>query len=252
MRRMLLKRREVWVPTVWGWLVLLGIVVLALAAAALGAYPFLAPTAPAHGADGRGAKVLVVEGWIEDDDLDDAVRRFRQGGYERVITTGGPMTNWSGQASPWPSWADRGAAYLASHGLAGVRIDAVPAPASAQERTFLSAVVLREWAARSGQRLDAIDLYTAGVHARRSRRLFELALGPGTEVGVIANRPHGWEPQRWWRTSIGARLVVGEAIGWAWAACCFWPPAPGSHEERWAEPPPAAARPGSAPPRPAP
>ena len=34
----------------------------------------------------------------------------------------------------------------------------MPAPQSAQDRTYLCAVMLREWAAREGVVLDAIDL----------------------------------------------------------------------------------------------
>jgi len=197
---------------------------------------YLAVTEPARGADGNGARVLIVEGWMDDRELDQAVALFRHGRYERIVTTGGPIETWVGMPVPWNNYADRGARYLAAHGLADVTIDAVPAPASTQDRTFFSAVVVRDWAARQRIRLDAVDLLSVGVHARRSRMMFRAAFGPGVEVGVIAAQPSFHDPQRWWKTSMGAKLVLGESISLVWTACCFWPPPAGSHEERWAVP----------------
>ena len=151
-----------------------------------------------------------------------------------MLTTGGPIESWSGEPV-WKSFAERAAGYLQAHGLSGVPVIAVPAPKSAQDRTFLSAVMVRDWAQRSGLTLDAIDLYSAGVHARRSRALYRLALGPTVEVGVLAASPRTYDAQRWWASSNGAKTVVGEAPA-RLTACCFWPAAPGTHEERWAVP----------------
>ena len=232
----LFRRRHVWLPTLWG--VALSLVALAAFAAVLiaNAPAYLAVTEPARGADGTGARLLIVEGWMDDRELDQAVAVFRRGRYERIVTTGGPLESWVGFPVPWTDYAERSARYLAAHGLADATIDAVPAPASAQDRTFLSAVVVRDWAARQRIRLDAVDLLSVGVHARRSRMMFRAAFGPGVEVGVIAAQPRFYDPQRWWKTSVGAKLVLGESISLAWTACCFWPPPVGSHEERWALP----------------
>jgi hypothetical protein len=232
----LFRRRHVWLPTLWG--VLLVLVAFAAVAVALiaNAPAYLAVTEPARGANGNGARVLIVEGWMDDRELDQAVGVFRSGHYERIVTTGGPIETWVGIPLPWKDYAERGARYLAAHGLADATIDAVSAPASAQDRTFLSAVVVRDWAASQRVRLDSVDLLSVGVHARRSRMMFRAAFGPGVEVGVIAAQPALHDPQRWWKTSIGAKAVLGESISLAWTACCFWPPAVGSHEERWAVP----------------
>jgi len=233
----LFHRRHVWLPTLWG-LALSAVTAVAIAAVLIASAPgYLAVTEPARGADGNGARVLIVEGWMDDRELDQAVALFRRGHYERIVTTGGPIDSWIGGPLPWRSYAERGARYLAAHGLADATIDAVPAPASAQDRTFLSAVVVREWAARQQIRLDAVDLLSVSVHARRSRMMFRAALGPGVEVGVIAAQSSWYDTQRWWKTSGGAKLVLGESISLVWTACCFWPPAVGSHEERWALPP---------------
>ena len=219
----------------WGWGAILTAIVMLIVAMAFAATAWLAPNQAAKGADGTGASVLIVEGWLDGPDLDQAIAAFRRGHYERIVTTGGPIDAWFGlQASR--NYAERSAAYLKAHGLADVRIDIVPAPASAQDRTFLSAVVVREWAQRSGVALSTVDLFSAGVHARRSHRLFRMALGPGVTVGVLSSRAADFDAEHWWRSSAGTKAVMGETLSLAWTTCCFWPPAPGSHEERWAVP----------------
>ena len=219
------RRRQVWLPTVWGWLAL----GLAGAAVLLGhgraAHGWLAPNELARGADGRGARTLVVEGWMDEAELAQAIDAFRRGRYERVLTTGGPIDAWS-DVGGWHTYAARGAAYLRAHGLAQVPIAAVPAPASRQERTYVGALKLREWSHAAGVPLQAIDLVSAGVHARRSRLLYRMALGRDVEVGVIAAAPQDFDAERWWTSSGGAKAVLGEAVSLAWTACCFWPTAP--------------------------
>ena len=223
----LVRQRQVWLPTIWGWLLLL----LAAAGALLIVVPrlhgFLAPDEPAMGAGSRGARTLVVEGFLNESDLDQAIAAFRRGHYERVLTTGGPIDSWS----EYPSHAARAAGYLVAHGLESTTVTAVPGPASVRDRTFQSAVALRDWAQRSDARLDAIDLFSRGVHARRSRTMYRMALGDGVEVGVLASRPADYDAQHWWRSSEGTKLVVGELLGLVWTSCCFWPEAPGANKE---------------------
>jgi hypothetical protein len=231
----LFRRREVWLPTLWGTLLLLGLAGLVGLLLARMANGFLAPNDPARGAGGGGARTLVVEGWLDEPDLVQAAQAFRRGHYERVLTTGGPITAGS-EFSGHMNYAARAASRLQALGVVSVPVIAVPAPASKQDRTYLSAVMVRDWAQQSGVALEAIDLFTAGVHARRSRMLYRMALGPAVEVGVLAAVPDGFDAERWWTSSVGTKLVMGEAVSLAWTSCCFWPPAPGSHEERWAVP----------------
>lgn len=223
---MLWRRRTVWLPTLWGALLLLALA--AVAALALGrvAYDLLAPNAPARGRDGGGARTLVVEGFMSPAELDQVIVTLRGAHYERVLTTGGPIEQWPGVAS-WPSFAERAAAYLRAHGAHGVPVIALPAPRSARDRTYLSALMVRAWAQRNGVAPDAVDLYSVGVHARRSRLLTRMALGDAVEVGVLAAQPSEYDGRRWWTSSEAAKATLGEALGLAWTQCCFWPAPPG-------------------------
>jgi uncharacterized SAM-binding protein YcdF (DUF218 family) len=219
-----LRRRHVWVPTLWGWLVLLalcgatGLVVLR------GVYPFLALTRPVS------ARLLVVEGWMPADQLDQTLEIWRAGGYEHVITTGGPIAEFVPEPG---SYAERARDYLVSHGMPAEAVVAVPAPASAQERSFLNAVMLREWLARSQLHAGALNVVSSGVHCRRSWLLHRMAFGPEVQVGIIATLPRGYDGDAWWRTSLGAKEVLGEALSWLWTELFFHPGPPGSHDEKW-------------------
>ena len=175
-----------WWPTWQGAALALSILAAGLLTFALTIDRFLAPVAPARGADGHGARTLVVEGWIDPPMLHRAVDVFRAGHYERVVTTGGSIEAWMDKGD-YGSFAARTAALLKAVGGIDVPIVAVPARDVAQERTYESAVAVRDWAAHASLQLDALDIYTADVHARRSRLVYRLAFGRGTEIGILAD-----------------------------------------------------------------
>lgn len=230
----LIRRREVWVPTIWGFLLLLTITMVAGAFTVQFVHAFLAPNAPAP-----NAKLLVVEGWMSDAELDQAVAAFQTGKYERVITTGGPIERWLGTSAA-ANYAELAATYLKKRGLADAEVISVPAPASAQDRTFLSAIKVREFLASQGLSVNDIDLFSAGTHARRSHMLYRMAFGPSVNVGVLSARPHVYDEHRWWLTSVGIKSVIPESISVIWTKCCFYPGPVGSHEEMWGKPSNAA------------
>jgi hypothetical protein len=227
----LLRRREIWLPTFAGWLALLAIAASAGVVAVRGAHRFLAPNAPA------GGGLLVVEGWGGAPVFAEAARRFATGRYAHVVTTGGPIERDSPIAADH-TWAEHAAAALLRLDLPRDAVTPVPSPASRQDRTFRSAVTVREWIARRGERFEAIEIVTLGPHARRSRLLYERAFGPGTAIGVVAAAPDEYDAALWWASSEGAKSVLSEGIGWAFALCCFDAGAPGSHEEAWGAPTP--------------
>ena len=232
-----LRPRRVWLPTLWGWLLLAGVGSLLLFTGLRGLADFLTLHDPAHGRDGRGAATLVVEGWLGKSDLDQAIAVFRAGHYQRILTTGGPIYTWE-EGIAWKSYAERGASYLQAKGFGPAVVTALPAPASAQDRTYLSAVMVRDWARQAGIDLGAIDVFSAGVHVRRTRLLYRMALGPAVEVGAISSAPDGFDARRWWSNSNDTKTVVGEGLALMWTKCCFWPAPRHSHEERWAVPAP--------------
>jgi hypothetical protein len=226
----LARRRSVWLPTLWGWVLLVIVAAALVVVGARGLYPFLAMNEPV------GARILVIEGWMTQEALDQALAAFRSGGYGQAVTTGAPIDS-GPQGNGYRTLAERAADYLKGKGLPESAVVAVPSPASAQDRTFLSAVMVREWTKRNRVDAKSIDIFSEGAHARRSRLLYQEAFGPDVTVGVLA-APSRTAGDDWWRTAQGAREVLDQAIALAWTKLFFRPPPPGSHQERWAQPAP--------------
>ena len=233
---MLFRRREVILPTLWGWMFLLGLVAafVILVARQLGGW--LAVSQPVAGARGGTANLIVIEGWLGERELDAAAAYVRERGYSRVLTSGGPILSFS----PFDSFAER-AAHRLREKLPEVRVDAVPTPATKQDRSYASAVWVRDWAQQRSLPVDAIDVYSLGAHARRTRMIYRQAFGDASRIGIIAGTPVDTDIVHWWRTSEAAKQVLAESLSLVWTQCCFWPAPRGSHEERWAVP--AAASP---------
>ncbi|HWA37968.1 MAG TPA: hypothetical protein VG873_08905 [Burkholderiales bacterium] len=213
----LARRREVWVPTASGWLVMLGVISTAAALAICSLYDFLALNEPV------GAKVLVVEGWMAPQELQQAVDRFKRGGYERAITTGGPLPRWFEEEDAG-SFAERAREFLVARGVPPEAVVAVHLPRMPiRNRTYLSALAVKQWTQDQGVTLRALEVMSAGAHARRSRFLYEVAFGSSVRVGCFAADPVEYDPGTWWLSSAGAGDVVEQLIAFAWVKAFFWP-----------------------------
>jgi hypothetical protein len=70
----------------------------------------------------------------------------------------------------------------------------------------------------------SVDIVSIGPHARRSRLLYQKALGDKVKVGVIAIEDKRFDPDHWWQSSVGVRSVMGETIAYLYARFFFWPP----------------------------
>jgi hypothetical protein len=208
----LVRRRSVPCPMATGALLLVALL-FALSAAAVRALPvFLATEQP----EGRG--ILVVEGWLPRDALRLAAATYLRGGYDAMVVSGGPIPepHWGGG---FETFAERAAAEMRSMGITEPSLLVAPSCASAQDRTYRSAVSVREAIGESGLPVHTLDVFTLGPHARRSRLLYRKAFGAGVTVGVWSV-PADFDYDRWWRSSAGVKETIGEAIGYAWALCC--------------------------------
>jgi hypothetical protein len=210
----LLARRPCLVPTWRGWLVLTLLASLLSTLAVREVHPFLAVNDPMPGG------LLVVEGWASDHALAAALVEYRSHHYDKVYVTGGPLESGSALVA-YRSWAELGTASLRKMGLGSNEVVAVPAPRVQQDRTYTSALSLREWLRNHGIEAAKVHLMTEGPHARRSRLLFRRALGKRFVVGVTATPVEVYDPQHWWRSSAGFRNVVDESLAYAYARIFF-------------------------------
>jgi uncharacterized SAM-binding protein YcdF (DUF218 family) len=213
----LLKRRSCLVPTAKGWLLFLLGLFLCAVVIARRIYPFLSVNDPVPGG------ILVVEGWASDPVLKDAIAEFQRNHYDKVFVTGIPIDH-GGPLSEYKNYAELGAAVLVKYGMATNDVQAIPTPRVIRDRTYSSAVSLKKWLREHSMPVSKINLYTGGPHARRSRLLFEKAMGKEVTIGVIAAPVDDFDPDHWWRSSPGFRSVTSEAIAYFYARILFRAP----------------------------
>jgi len=105
-------------------------------------------------------------------------------------------------------------------------ISVVPAPNVRKDNTYAAGLSLRKWLLESGLSVKALNICSMGPHARRTRLLFEKALGQDINVGIIAFESQEYDPKAWWKTSKGVRTVIGETIAYLYARFFFFPKSP--------------------------
>jgi hypothetical protein len=209
-----LQHRECLLPTWRGWLVLLLACTALIVFSVRGAYSFLAVSDPVY----NGA--LVVEGWMPDYALQQAITEFRRDHYSKIFVTGGPLEQ-GGPLSEYRTAAELGAAILMRLGADSTAVQAVPAPKVRVDRTYASAVALKNWLDQHGLAETNFNVISLGPHSRRSRLLFEKALGRGCRVGVITVEEEGYDARRWWESSEGVRTVLDEMLAYWYARLSF-------------------------------
>jgi len=213
-------RKERWSLSGRGWLILVSTLLLVGVLALKGVYPFLAVTHRAN------ANILVVEGWIHEYGVQAAVKEFRSNHYEHVFATGGPVVGSGGYINDFYTSASVGADLLKKCGLPDQRVQMVPSRVMDRDRTYGSAVALRNWFHDHNMTVSSIDVVTEDLHARRTRLLFQKALGDKVAVGVIAIPNPDYDAKRRWRDSAGLKEVVSEAAAYAYARLLFYPSEP--------------------------
>lgn len=227
MKYLLLKPYVLWLPK-W-WLIVLvtglggGLFILAAKNIAF----YLAVNQPVYG------EYLVVEGWQNKSSLKKALAVFnnRENTYRYLITTGGPDKH---SFNPqYKTYAERAAFFLIEKGLSKQKIIILPSPASAQDRTFLSAVIVRGWFEKEKITSPSLDVFSQDVHTRRSVYLYKKAFLESERIGSYASFPADYDLRQWWKTSTGAKAVITEFIGLLWVKCCFHSGDQGSYQERW-------------------
>jgi hypothetical protein len=203
----MLSYRPRWSLTVRGWLALsCGLVILVAGAAVClrNIHSFLAANHPLR------ADILVVEGWIPDRAFKEVIVEIDRARYKTVFTTGGPVT-WTSAPRFGGTYAGYSAERLQRAGIATNRIVAVRDDSPDWQRTYRSALALRRHFEDAHISLPvSLNVITSGPHARRTRLLYERALGNNISVGIVSIPRDDYDPDHWWRTSTGLREVISE------------------------------------------
>lgn len=213
----LVTKRECWTLTGWGRLVLVTVLVAVCALTIVEVYPFLAVT------DRVPARVLVIEGWAQATTIKQAANEFRSGGYEQVVLIR-PVLNLDDQYASGRYLGNWLEALLVQYGVPKERLTTLCPTVAGKDRTYYSALAVKQWLSEQGLSINSINLATQGPHARRSRLIYQKAFNGSHEVGIIALRNLEYDPAHWWHTSEGVREVIGEAIAYLYARFFFHQP----------------------------
>jgi uncharacterized SAM-binding protein YcdF (DUF218 family) len=210
------RKKERWTLTLWGWLMALGLLIGVVVGVARGLYPFLAVSRVTY------ADILVVEGWIHSDSVEQVAQAFQATSYKDMVVVAA-VTD---AKSKWDSGrykAEYIAGALESAGVPKDCIQVIYCDAGRKDRTYSCARTVREWLHKREKPVQAIDVVTIGPHARRSRLLFKKAMGSTVRVGVLAMDEREYDPVHWWRSSEGIREVLFEGVAYIYAKWFFVP-----------------------------
>ena len=203
-------------PTLLGW-ALVAILIYGLFYGFItNLYGFLAPEKPPQ----KG--LMVIEGWIHDFALDEALVLFKNGNYSKIVCTG-PQIETGSYIQNFESYPEMTAARLKKMGLDPARIVVTIADDATKDRTYMSAVALREAIIAYNLEEKNIHLVTVGAHGRRSLMLFNKALGEDYSIGVTSLDPSSYDPEEWCYCSEGVREVLGECLAYLYAKFLFHP-----------------------------
>ena len=183
----------------------------------LNVHPFLAPTQRVD------TDILVVEGWVHPYAIRASAEELQNHSYHRVFTTGGPVVGNGGYINDYQTAASVGADLLKKAGIPAELIQMVPSHVMGRDRTYSSAIALRNWLREHDMQVRSLNIVTEGGHAQRTRMLFEKALGSKVAVGVIAVPSPDFDARRWWLSSEGVEEVVTEGVAYLYAKFFFLP-----------------------------
>jgi DUF218 domain len=221
----ILRRKECWALSWRGWLLVTSAGLVAAYFVFLNIHPFLAITHRVN------TNVLVVEGSVQRYAIRGGAEEFKNGSYERIFTTGGPVAGNGGYINDYNTSASVGAEILKKFGVRDDLVQMVPSRVFARERTYSSAVALRDWFHEHNTSVHSINVLTEDAHARRTRLLYQKAFGKDVAVGVIAVSNPDYNPEDWWHYSDGIREVIGESIAYIYARFFFYPSASPTDKE---------------------
>ena len=109
-----------------------------------------------------------------------------------------------------PTHAEAAAEALIAAGWPADRMVVLPTTDAAGGRSAANALALAQALRRD--RVEAVDLVTLGVHARRSRSLVREAVGSGIQVGVVALPDPECPRGTWWLSWAGRVKVAKELV----------------------------------------
>lgn len=203
-------------PTFWGYLIIIALVILAVRVSLISIVKFLSLNSPVQ------SKTMVLEGWVPTYAIKDAIKYFNDNNYERLIITGIPIVNYEFIA-PYKSTAEATVLAVRYYGYDDtIYIADIPTNILV-DRTYNTAVETKMIFNQNSDWQKNLDIYSVGVHSRRTFTMFKRAFGQDYNIGIIAHRDRTFAPEAWWKSSKGFRSVSNEFLATLYVLAFFHP-----------------------------
>ncbi len=109
------------------------------------------------------------------------------------------------------------------YGVPSDKIVAVSTQKDRLNRTYSSAETAARWISAHYDPVPAINIFTEGVHARRSFILYQLAFDKQVKLGVIASPKYKFNRKNWWKEKEGREYVLTQTMKYIYAKFLFYP-----------------------------
>lgn len=206
-------KKEKYVLRVWVKILIMAFFIGCIYFVTYNIYSFLAPNQKVE------AKIIVIEGWLNDYALEESLEIFRKGNYEHMIITGGPL-NTGYVIMNYKSTADVSFQTFLEYGASADSMTAVNRELVWRDRTYHTALELKKFLSEYYPENSSFNLVSLGAHSRRSWILFQKAL-PNYNIGIISINDRLYDHHYWWKNSKGFRSVVTEGIGYFYVLFFF-------------------------------
>jgi len=174
-------------------------------------YGFLAVKHP------MGEGVLVVDAWIPEPTLAESANAFKSARYRYLVVVGDTAEQKSSRFKGPAADVDAATGRLEKLGVDATKLIRLGVPDHPSGRTLGRAAAVRRWLDRSGMSVRSVDVFTVGVHARKTWILFSHALGSNCRVGIIAGSEVRYNPRFWFASRTGIWLVTRNLAGYIYS-----------------------------------
>ncbi len=166
--------------------------------------------------------ILVIEGFLPDYTLKNMLQEFYTKNYEKIVITGKPIGQGYYLKGFLTSADLMRATLIQKMGVDSNLIVTISIPETVKrDRTYSTGLLFSQWLDNSSYKLNQVNVYTLGCHARRSKVLFQAALGEKVKVGIIAGEDRSYDQVKWWKASKGFRTVFNEALAYMYVKLFF-------------------------------
>jgi len=216
MKIRLVKQKVCYRLTFAGFSLILGINLLALIVIIRSISAFLVVNRPLE------TEVLIVDGLLPGYGYDSIVSLVKKNSYKYLITTGADV-DYVYNSGEHFNIAEFSYNVLSTKDIGDCKLYKAPAHNVVRDRTFTSAITLKNWFVRNKIFPWKINIVSFSCHARRTWILYRKAFRQYAEVGIITIPDMSYNYKKWYNNSKGVRMVLSETIGYIYSTVFFHP-----------------------------